>query len=83
MDNIAPKLQKMLDTPNCLQHHTKNDKATKLLLQSAFRTSEGSTCKVLPFYNFSFDPILNMRKKFLVYVGGGGGGRQILLPQIR
>ena len=54
MNNIAPKLQKVLDTQNCLQNHTKNTKATKVLLQSAFYTSKGSNCVVLAFYDFWF-----------------------------
>ena len=44
----------MLDTQNCLQNHIKNAKATKFLIQSAFYTSKGRTCKVLPFYDFWF-----------------------------
>ena len=48
------KTAKMLDTQNCLQNYINNAKATKLLLQSAFYTSNGSTYKVLPFYDFSF-----------------------------
>ena len=36
----------MLHTQNCLQHHIKNAKATKFLLQSSFYTSRGRTCKV-------------------------------------
>ena len=46
MNNIAPKLQK------CWTH--KIAKATKLVFQSAFYTSKGSTCKVSPFYDFWF-----------------------------
>ena len=44
----------MLETQNCLQHDIKNAKATKFLSQSAFDTSKGRTCKVLPFYDFWF-----------------------------
>ena len=54
MKNIAPKTANMLDTQNCLQNHIKNTKTTKFLLQSIFYTSKGSTCKVLPFYDFWF-----------------------------
>ena len=42
----------MLGTKNHLQNHIKNAKATKFLLQSAFYTSKGCTCKLLPFYDF-------------------------------
>ena len=52
MNNIAPKTAKMLDTQNYFQNHIKNAKANKFLSQSAFYTSKGSTCKVLPFYDF-------------------------------
>ena len=39
--------ENLLGTQNCLHHHDiKNAKATRCLLQSAFCTSEGSTCKV-------------------------------------
>ena len=54
MNNIAPKTEKMLDTKNCLQHNIKNAKSTKLLLQLAFYTSKGRTCKVVAFYEFWF-----------------------------
>ena len=45
----------MLDGQNYLQNHTKNNKATKFLLQSAFYISEGRTCKVLHFYDFGLN----------------------------
>ena len=45
MNNIAPKLQK------CWTHKIafKNAKTSKFLLELAFYTSEGHTCKVLSF----------------------------------
>ena len=48
------KTAKILVTQNCLQNYIKNAKATKYLSQSAFYTSKGHTCKVLPFYDFWF-----------------------------
>ena len=55
MSNIAPKLQKCwTHNINCLKKHIENTKATKFLLQSAFYTSKGSTCKVLPLHGFWF-----------------------------
>ena len=53
------KTAEMLDTPNCLQHHIKNAKATKFLSQSAFYTSKGRTCKVLRLYDFGSSFMLN------------------------
>ena len=54
MNNIvlSTKTSKMLDAQDCLQNHIKNAKATKFLSKSAFYTTKGSTCKVLPFYDF-------------------------------
>ena len=54
MNNIAPKLQKYWTHKIAFKIIIKNTKATKFLSQSAFYTSKGSTCKVLPFYNFWF-----------------------------
>ena len=54
MNNIAPKLQKMLNSQNRPQNYFKNAKTTKFLLELAFYTSEGHTCKVLSFYDFWF-----------------------------
>ena len=53
MNNIAPKLQNAGHRKLPL-NHIKNAEATKFVLQSAFYTSQGSTCKVLYFYNFWF-----------------------------
>ena len=78
MNNIAPNCKnaghtKLPDTQNCLQNHIKNGKATKFLLQSAFYTSKGSTCKVLGFSDFWFKfydkfcspyPIVDFLRKF-------------------
>ena len=61
----------MLDTHNCLQNHIKNAKATKFLLQSAFYTSKGSTCKVLPFYGFWFkfyDKLCSPDRRLLMHI---------------
>ena len=44
----------MLDSQNRLQNYFKNTKTTKYLLELAFYTSEGHTCKVLSFYDFWF-----------------------------
>ena len=54
MNNIAPKLQKCWTQKIRLQNYFKNAKTTKLLLELAFHTSEGHTCKVLSFYDFWF-----------------------------
>ena len=42
----------MLDSQNRLQNYFKNAKTTKCLLELAFYTSKGRTCKVLSFYDF-------------------------------
>ena len=47
----APKLK---NAEHIKLHHVKNAKVTKFLLQSAFYTSKGRTCNVLPFYDFWF-----------------------------
>ena len=44
----------MLDSQNRLQNYFKNAKTTEFLLELAFYTSEGHTCKVLSFYDFWF-----------------------------
>ena len=44
----------MLDSQNRFQNYFKNAKTSKFLLELAFYTSEGHTCKVLSFYNFWF-----------------------------
>ena len=44
----------MLDSQNRLQNYFKNAKTIKFLLELAFYTSEGRTCKVLSFYDFWF-----------------------------
>ena len=54
MNNVAPKLQKMLNSQNRPQNYSKNAKTTKFLSVLAFYTFEGHTCKVLSFYNFWF-----------------------------
>ena len=54
MNNMARKLQKMLDSQNRFQNYFKNAKTTRFLLELAFYTSEGHTCKVLSFYDFWF-----------------------------
>ena len=54
MNNIAPKNALNAGHTKLPSNHIKNATATKFLLQSAFYTSEGSTCEVLPFYNFWF-----------------------------
>ena len=54
MNNIAPKLQNAGHRKLPSKSY-KNAKATKFLLQSAFYTSKGSTCEVLPFYDFRFN----------------------------
>ena len=45
MNNIATKLQKMLDTQNCLQDHIKNAEATEFLLQLALYSSKEALAK--------------------------------------
>ena len=43
-----------MDSQNRLQNYFKNAKTTKFLLELAFYTSKGHTCKVLSFYKFWF-----------------------------
>ena len=75
MNNIAAELQ------NCFQNHIKNAKTTKFFLQSAFYTSKGSSCRVLPLYDFLFNPIWTGLCQPEDLMGGGGGGeRQNGLP---
>ena len=53
-EEYCTKTAEMLDSQNRLQNYFKNTKTTKFLLQLAFYTSEGHTCKVLSFYGFWF-----------------------------
>ena len=72
MNNIAPKLQK------CWTHKIVFKIISKMLkqpnfLQSAFYASKGSTCKVLPFYDFWLSFIIssvapNRSSTFYVYL---------------
>ena len=45
MNNIATKLQKMLDTQNCLQDYIKNAEETEFLLQLALYSSKEALAK--------------------------------------
>ena len=51
---IGTKAAKTLDSQNRLQKYFKNAKTTKFLLELAFYTSKGRTCKVLSFYDLYF-----------------------------
>ena len=51
-EEYCTKAAKTLDSQNRLQNYFKNAKTTKFLLELAFYTSKGRTCKVLSFYDF-------------------------------
>ena len=65
----------MLDSQNRLQSYFKNAKTTRFLLELAFYTSEGHTCKVLSFYDFWNDkfcspyPIIDFYAYLITKIG--------------